>query len=341
VLRALGLGDLLTAVPALRALRHGLPGHHITLATSESLAPLALLTGAVDEVWTARGLAPLRFPYDVDVAVNLHGSGPQSHRLLQALQPRELLAFAHPECPDGPRWDPGEHEVERWCRLLAHHGFRPDPDDLDLAVPRAGSPAPGAVLVHPGAAYPARRWPPERYAAVAAALRYAGHEVIVTGGPDETALARRVVSLAGLGPVCDRSGRTDLLELAALVAAARLVVCGDTGVGHLATACGTPSILLFGPTSPALWGPPPRRSQHVVVTGGEHDGDPHGMTPDPGLLAIESDQVVAAALHRITTRSKPCTLSAPLSPEAPASSAHTCARPSWPAASPSSASTTC
>ncbi|HEX6471273.1 MAG TPA: glycosyltransferase family 9 protein [Streptosporangiaceae bacterium] len=303
VLRALGLGDLLTAVPALRALRGELPGHRLILALPEALAPLALLTGAVDEVLPAAGLAPLP-PLDgpVDIAVNLHGSGPQSHRVLSALRPRELMAFAHPEFPEieGPRWNPAEHEVTRWCRLLAGYGFRPDPGDLGLPVPEVASPAPGAVVIHPGAAYPARRWPADRYAAVAAAVRAAGHQVVVTGGPAETGLARRVVTLAGLPPEADLSARTSPLELAALVAAARLVVCGDTGVGHVATAYRTPSVVLFGPTSPALWGPPEDRADHTVLTGRPgregRDGDPHGMTPDPGLLAIDADRVVAAAL---------------------------------------------
>jgi ADP-heptose:LPS heptosyltransferase len=301
-LRALGLGDLLTAVPALRALRRELPGHRLVLALPEALAPLARLTGAVDEVLPAAGPAPLPPPDGpVDIAVNLHGSGPQSHRLLAALRPRELMAFAHPEFPEveGPRWDPAEHEVRRWCRLLAGYGLRPDPDDLDLPVPEAASPAPGAVVIHPGAAYPARRWPADRYAAVAAALRAAGHPVVVTGGGAETGLARRVVTLAGLPPAADLSARTPPLELAALVAAARLVVCGDTGIAHVATAYRTPSVLLFGPTSPALWGPPPDRAEHTVLTGRpdrEVRGDPHGTTPDPGLLAIDADRVVAAAL---------------------------------------------
>jgi ADP-heptose:LPS heptosyltransferase len=105
---------------------------------------------------------------------------------------------------------------------------------------------------------------------------------------------RRVAVLGGLGPAGDLSGRTGPLELAALVARARLVVCGDTGTAHLATAYRTPSVLLFGPTPPALWGPPPERTQHLVLWSGRR-GDPHGLEPDPGLLEIPVDRVVEAA----------------------------------------------
>jgi ADP-heptose:LPS heptosyltransferase len=70
-------------------------------------------------------------------------------------------------------------------------------------------------------------------------------------------------------------------------------VCGDTGVAHLATAFGTPSVVLFGPTPPSEWGPPPNRPRHQVLWAGRR-GDPHGQSPDAGLLAIEVPDVLGA-----------------------------------------------
>jgi ADP-heptose:LPS heptosyltransferase len=147
--------------------------------------------------------------------------------------------------------------------------------------------------VHPGASAPARRWPAERFAAVARAERRAGRHVVVTGDPSERALALRVAQLAGLDDDTALAGRTSLLELAAAVAAAGRVCSGDTGVAHLATAFATPSVVLFGPVSPAQWGPPVGNPCHRALWAGR-DGDPRGSTADPGLLRITVDQVVAA-----------------------------------------------
>lgn len=317
VLRALGIGDLLAAVPALRALRRGFPAHRIAVAVPGALAPLAHLTGAVDTVLPAPGLVPLRWRNapgswpgaGPDVAVNLHGRGPQSHRLLLALDPGRLMAFANPAVPAvaGPRWRADEHEVSRWCRLARWYGIAADPGDLGLPAPGAPNPAPGATVVHPGAAAPARRWPADRFAAVAAALSRDGHRVVVTGGPGEAAVARRVAALAGLPAASCLGGQTTVAELAALVAGARLVICGDTGTGHLATAYGTPSVLLFGPVPPGRWGPPPDRAQHRALWAGQA-GDPHGRHPGPGLLRIAAGEVLDAAAEVLGAAPGPASL---------------------------------
>jgi ADP-heptose:LPS heptosyltransferase len=127
---------------------------------------------------------------------------------------------------------------------------------------------------------------------VARAEAAAGRRVLVTAGAGEMTLGRRVARAAGLDEDAVRAG-SDLLALAALVGAAGRVVVGDTGVAHLATALGTPSVVLFGPTPPALWGPPPGRRRHRALWAGRL-GDPHGALPDPGLLAIGVDEVLAA-----------------------------------------------
>jgi ADP-heptose:LPS heptosyltransferase len=117
--------------------------------------------------------------------------------------------------------------------------------------------------------------------------------VRITGGPAEVELANSVADAAGLGPDAVLAGRTTSLELAAVIAAARVVVSGDTGVAHLATAYRRPSVVLFGPVSPALWGPP-RRPQHVVLWHGDGTGDPWGTQLDPALARVTVDEVVAA-----------------------------------------------
>ncbi len=297
MLRALGLGDLLAGIPALRAVRRALPEHQLVLGTPAAFAPLVALADAADRVLPVTGLEDIEWTGPApDVAVNLHGKGPQSTELLLRLGPRRLVAFAHPGLGVvGPAWRADEHEVARWCRLVAESLAVPaEPGELDLRLPAIDPPMRRAVVIHAGAAYPSRRWPPERFAAVA---RWAADQALplaVTGSGAERGLASEVAAAAGLPAGAVLAGRTSLLELAALVGHARLVVSGDTGVAHLATAFSTPSVVLFGPIPPTLWGPPKRR-QHVAIWHGTGAGDPWGRTIDPALLRISVDEVLSSA----------------------------------------------
>lgn len=306
VLRALGLGDLLTGVPALRALRRAHPGHELVLAAPARLADAVAATGTVHTLLptTADGRAvPDRLEWTgppPDLAVDLHGNGPPSRRVLTALRPTRLLAYARPGgAGPGPVWREDEHERHRWCRLLRWYGIPADPGDLHVPAPARPSPAPGAVVVHPGADAAARRWPAPRFAAVARELSAAGHRVVVTAGAGEEPLARAVAAGAGLPPTAVLGGTADVPfhDLAALVAHARAVVVGDTGLAHLATALGTPSVVLFGPVAPRLWGPPPL-DRHQVLWHPDsalaRPGDAHGGRPDARLLRIGVPEVLAA-----------------------------------------------
>jgi ADP-heptose:LPS heptosyltransferase len=268
VLRALGIGDLATAVPALRGLRAARPTDEIVLAAPAWLAPLARLTGAVDRVVPVAGLDVPELPVPPPrLAVNLHGKGPRSHRLLAGARPERLLAYANPAAgfPYGPQWTDREHEVHRWCRMLSWYAIPAHPSDLALHPPLVPAAVPGATVLHPGAKDPSRRWPLDRFARLARELTRTGHEVVLTGSPAEAGLVWAVARRARLPAERVLAGRTDVAALAALVADARLVVCGDTGAGHLATGYGTPSVLLFGPNSPAAWGPLVDLDRHRVL----------------------------------------------------------------------------
>jgi ADP-heptose:LPS heptosyltransferase len=307
LLRALGLGDFLTGVPAYRAVRRAFPGHRTVLAAPAGLADLVPLTGAIDELLPAAELEPVAWAGPPpDVAIDLHGRGPASHRLLAALRPDRLIVFGgrHGGGFAGPPWLAGEHEVARWCRLCSESGFPADPADLRLTAapgtvlpPPAAPPpdGPGPTIVHPGAAAPSRRWPPDRFAAVAAELARRGHHVVVTGSAAERPLALDVARRAGLAPGSVLAGRTSLAGLAALTASARLVVSGDTGLAHLASAYARPSAVLFGPVPPAEWGPPAHPRHQVLWAGGDgYRGDPHGRRTDPALAAIGVSDVLSA-----------------------------------------------
>jgi len=295
LLRALGLGDFLTGVPAYRAVRSGFPGYQVVLAAPSALTPLVPLTGAIDELLPTGELEPIGWPGPApDVGIDLHGRGPASHRLVADLGPERLIVFGgeHAGGFTGPVWRAGEHEAARWCRLLAQSGIPADPSDLLLSLPEETAPGPRITIVHPGAAAPGRRWPADRFAAVARRLAAAGHAVRITGSKAERDLASRVAARAGLPETSVLAGQTSLAELAALVASANLVVSGDTGMSHLATAFARPSVTLFGPVPPAEWGPP-QHSRHQVLWAGKpgYRGDPHGARLDPALAAITVEDV--------------------------------------------------
>jgi len=299
ILRPLGLGDFLTGVPAYRAIARAFPEHRIVLAASAVFEPLIDLVGAIDAVHPTLPLRPLPGAlHGADVAIDLHGRGPQSHRILLAARPRKLIAFWNEEVAQsagGAEWIAAEHEVSRWCRMLTHAGIRADSRDLDLRVPPGPLPARDRriTIVHPSAASEARRWPIDRWAAVARAESAVGRVVAITGSAAERNRAMQIADRAGIPHAQVLAGRTNLRELTALVASAGRVVSGDTGVAHLATALRIPSVVLFGPVAPACWGPPPQRPYHRALWSGRN-GDPHGARVDRGLLEIAVVDVLEA-----------------------------------------------
>jgi ADP-heptose:LPS heptosyltransferase len=164
---------------------------------------------------------------------------------------------------DGPGDDLPEDlpEPERALAIARAAGFRlPHGDDGRLAV--CTPPPVGRVLgpvalcpyvvLHPGAAVPARRWPVEHHRRAARMLERLGLPVVVTGGSGERGLTAAVAD----GCALDLGGRTDLGQLAGVLAGAVALVAGNTGAAHLAAAVGTPVVSLFAPVVPAAkWRP--------------------------------------------------------------------------------------
>jgi heptosyltransferase-2 len=109
------------------------------------------------------------------------------------------------------------------------------------------------VALCPGAVGAGKAWPPEHYGALAAKLTTQGASVWVIGGPNETAIARQIEATGG--PLARDLTGTDLRDAIFALAAADVVVSNDSGLMHVAAATGTPTVAIFGPTSPWHWKP--------------------------------------------------------------------------------------
>ncbi len=243
VLRALQLGDMLCAVPALRALRAALPSAEIVLdglpwARSFVVRFRRYLDGfrefpgfpglperapLVDRIPAfLAGIQGERF----DLAIQLHGSGSFVNPLTALFGARDCAGFftAGDYCPDATRfmpWPDRRHEIRRLLGLMEFLGAPArgehlefplgDDDEAALdAIPEASDLVPGGyVCIHPGASVAERRWPAERFAAVGRALADRGMQIVLTGTTAEAELARDLARHLACRSV-DLMGRTEL-----------------------------------------------------------------------------------------------------------------------------------
>jgi heptosyltransferase-1 len=147
------------------------------------------------------------------------------------------------------------------------------------------------VLLNPGAGWGAKQWPAERYGQVARRLAEDGVKCLINFGPGEESLMRTVESTSAGAA---KGMASSLTELVALTRRARLFIGGDTGPMHLAAALGIPVVAIFGPTNPERNGPFGTRSI-VLRSSASPTTHSRRAQPDPGMLEISSDEVVAAA----------------------------------------------
>lgn len=329
VFRALVLGDLLCATPALRALKAAWPQAELTLIGLPWAQEWAARLAYVDrfEVFCGFPGLPERQPdldalpgfietmraRPADLMVQLHGSGSVVNRLLAGFGARHNAGFVEPGgyCAEPAlhaAWPHAGHEIERLLQLtdwlgLARRGRGLDfpvlPEDhaaLVRAAPELQGDAPIAC-VHVGAQLPSRRWLPERFAAVADRLAAQGLRVVLTGTPGERALVQ-TVQRSMRHAALDLSGRTTLWTLGALLQRAALLVCNDTGVQHVAAALGTPSVAVSSGAEVARWAPLDAQRHRVLWADVPCRPCSHRNCPTAHecASAVQADEVAAAAL---------------------------------------------
>lgn len=310
VLRALGgLGDLLCAVPALRSLRAAHPQAEIVLIGIGAIEPLVRrfdryldtllefpgypgLPEQPLQVQKIPAFLQLVQEMSFDLAIQMHGSGLITNPLTVMFGARFNAGFFIPSqyCPDENRFLPylaQESEVRRNLRLFEFLGIPSQGEELEFPVSVEDKQVLREiddvrhliqgkyVCIHPGASTPARCWFPEGFAAVADALAQLGLSVILTGSKHEVDLCRRVASMMK-APSINLAGRTSLGALAALLQDARLLVCNDTGVSHLAAALRVKSVVLFTQSDPNRWAPLDRDCHRIVEPA-------TGITPDNAI----------------------------------------------------------
>jgi lipopolysaccharide heptosyltransferase II len=296
IVRALHLGDLLLAVPALRAVRARYPKAEITLIGlpwaeqfvrrfARYVDQFIAFPGypGIDEeaynpIRTKRFLAAQR-ARAYDLAIQMHGSGHASNPFALALGAHATVGYYEGSAPPGlsasAPYPTAEPEVMRnlglaqlaGCRWLdATLEFPLTADDREEAQARLqGVPVDVPLIaMHVGAKSPSRRWPPDRFAVVANSLieRFGAH-IVLTGSAEDGNLACAVRAFMTRSPL-DMTGKTSLGGLAALLERASLFIGNDSGPAHLAEAVGTPSVTIFGPTDPGRWASLDQQAHRVV-----------------------------------------------------------------------------
>lgn len=258
------LGDTVMATPALENLYAAFPNAEITLVGSyistEVLGAHPRVTRIVTDTTKQKGFRPLNIyrlakmlgPHDLAISFRSHF---YSRLLLKLTGTKKIYLYnkktIHYPLPTTHSARSAIHQVEKYAAFINTVTGRNDtPGPLRLDWPKKTFPRP-TLGINPGATYgSAKRWYPEKFAEVAAAM--AGHfDIVIFGGPAERDIAsdiERMVRERGVENVENLAGKTSIPELCSLIAGLDLFITGDSGPMHIAAAYQIPTVAIFGPT---------------------------------------------------------------------------------------------
>lgn len=335
IVRLSALGDIVHALPVLAAIRRAMPDATVDWLVEENYAPILSIArglhrriigrarntfespdaisfgGAVGYVQAVAHLRAQKYDCALDLQGLLKSAGwARSSGAARVIgfdktNVREAQAatfYSETVTPPG-----GVHVIQKNLSLLTALGITTT--DIEMPLQPVASPdtqaainAAGAkryVVLNPGAAWPNKRWPPERFGALAAALHEkSGLRSLITWGPSERDLAETIV--AASSGAATPAPPTSVSDLAVLTRDAALVVAGDTGPLHIAAAMGTPLVGLYGPTWPERNGPWDPRD--VVISRAGVCVCHHKrqcLKGAPCINDITLDEVVAACEQRL------------------------------------------
>ena len=276
VWRVGGVGDTVLLIPVLRALRRHFPRSHIVAVGN--LEPLSLAVPPADEVrsaeealWATLFSRPSDELRDYLKNFELAVVYTEDEVLIRNLEGIVGRVVCWPPLP-GDETHEAEHLLEA-LKMLGIKEEDPTPrieayEDVELE---------GTVLaVHPGSGSPEKNWPPDRFAELILWAEELGISPLLICGPaDEVAVEAVVDALGRRVPVAKG---LPLRKVAGLLARCSAFVGNDSGIAHIAAAVGTPTVVIFGPTEPEVWGP---RGENVQVIRAST-----GRTEDVHLLEV-------------------------------------------------------
>ena len=315
------IGDLLHAVPMLAELKKQRPVARVSLVVGPWCEGLARQLAPVDEIivhapqliqW-GRGIAANSWSVTrelkilrqcrekrVDVLITTSPVDPALLLFSRGVAPKRWVACG--ECPaeyrhasdDITAYDHHEYEAQRIMNLLKALGLEPveaklrwDESSQDGEIPELSGSGEGPIVAFaPGAGWPGKLWPGDRFAQLGDWLvKQYRARLVLLGSADERALADDIAAAMPPGAM-NLAGRTSLDAAARVLRRCALLVTNDNGLLHVAAALGTPTLALFGPTSPEQWAP--RGRQHAVVRGSLSCPECHPWHPRARCVAGES-----------------------------------------------------